>query len=669
MLAINDVWYANILVQDDCHAVILLCTPMLLDADLQFLKDFFSPNSPLQQTLATFQPRSSQLTMALAVAESINQQQHYLIEAGTGTGKTFAYLLPALLAHAPVIISTGTKHLQDQLLEKDLPTLAAVLPRTVKAVVLKGRNNYLCKHRLNLQVREGHFQFGPHREMFQHIVRWHQRTEKGDLNDIATASEQTPWWPAITSNTDNCLGKECPEIKDCFVYKNRKAALEADVVIINHHVLLANLALQREELSELLPKSAAVIVDEAHQLVDIVPQFFSDSVSTRHIQALMRDIELEHQAVGTDMPALDAVLQELLVLLHTFRQGFGESGQKQLWQQKPDHTVIDQANQTLVTALQKCGTALMAVAERSKGLDNCAKRAAKLEQQWRAMMSDSPINDISHWYETFKSHVQVTKTPLQIGDQFSQALQKMADSWVFTSATLTTDQQFHYFERQLGLASVKTLCLDSPFDYPRQALWYVPQHLPEPNDAAYPTAFLSVARQVLEASGGRAFVLFTSHKAMQQAAIGLKTLPYPVLLQGQAPKQVLLNQFRAANNAVLLGTQSFWEGVDVQGDALSCVIIDKLPFSVPTDPVHVGQIRALQAAGMNAFDHYHLPRAVITLKQGAGRLIRDVTDRGVLVVCDVRLIKRSYRRAFIKSLPPFKRTRDMKDVQAFFTQV
>lgn len=639
---------------------------MLLAADLQFLKDFFSSSSPLQQTLTTFQPRSSQLTMALAVAESINDKQHYLIEAGTGTGKTFAYLLPALLAHAPVIISTGTKHLQDQLLEKDLPTLQAVLPRAVKAVVLKGRNNYLCKHRLNLQVREGHFQFGPHRDMFQHIIRWNQRTEKGDLNDIATASEQTPWWPAITSNADNCLGKECPEIKDCFVYKNRKAALEADVVIINHHVLLANLALQREELSELLPKAAAVIVDEAHQLVDIVPQFFSDSVSTRHVQALMRDVEVECQAVGADMPALEVLLQDLLALLHSFRQCFGESGQKQLWQQIPEPLHFSQSNQALLTTLQQWAIALTAVAERSKGLDNCAKRAVKLEQQWRAMMTESPVNEISHWYETFKSHVHVTKTPLHIGDQFSQALQQMADSWVFTSATLTIDQQFAYFERQLGLAQIKTLCLDSPFDYPSQALWYVPEHLPEPNDSAYAAAFLSVARQVIEASGGRAFVLFTSHKAMQHAAIDLKTLPYPLLIQGQAPKQVLLNQFRAANNAVLLGTQSFWEGVDVQGEALSCVIIDKLPFSVPTDPVHVGQIKALQAAGLNAFDHYHLPRAVITLKQGAGRLIRDVTDRGVLVVCDVRLIKRTYRRAFIKSLPPFRRTRSLQDVQAFF---
>ncbi len=641
---------------------------MLLAADIAFLKAFFSDQSPLKASMANFRPRKSQLDMALAIVDAINNQQHYLIEAGTGTGKSFAYALPALLAHKPIIISTGTKHLQDQLLEKDMPILLPLLPRSPKVALLKGRNNYLCKHRLNLQVAEGHFQFGPHREIFQQIVRWHKRTENGDLNDLASPSEQTPWWPAITSTSDNCLGKECHEIGECFVYKNRKAALEADVVIVNHHVLLANLALQRDALGELLPQAAAVIVDEAHQLVDLVPQFFSETLSSRQLNELIRDTDAEQLVVGGDMPELSALLQTLLKLIADFRLCFGEGSHKHLWSERPNPSVINAANQALLSALERLGTYLNTVAERSKGLSNCAERAVKLSLAWKSLTCDVATEEVAHWYESYKTNIHITKTPLKIGDQFQKALLAMADSWVFTSATLTIDQQFHYFEQQLGLASIKTLLLDSPFDYAANALWYVPAHLPEPNAAHYPDAFLTVVRDVVSLSHGRAFVLFTSHKALQHAAIALKDLPYPLLIQGHAPKQVLLNQFRLEDNAILLGTQSFWEGVDVQGEALSCVIIDKLPFSVPNDPIHLSQISALTARGKNAFSHYHLPRAVITLKQGAGRLIRDQSDRGVLVVCDVRLITRGYRSAFIKSLPPFKRTRQLQDVAEFFKQ-
>lgn len=639
---------------------------MLLAADIDFLKTFFSTESPLKTQMPQFQPRLSQTTMALAIVDAINNKQHYLIEAGTGTGKTFAYALPALLSQQPIIISTGTKHLQDQLLEKDIPLLLPVLSRVPKVALLKGRNNYLCKHRLNLQVAEGHFQFGAHREIFQHIIRWHKRTDSGDLNDIAAPSEQTPWWPAITSTSDNCLGKDCPDIGECFVYKNRKAALEADVVIVNHHVLLANLAMQRDAMGELLPEAAAVIVDEAHQLIDLVPQFFSESLSSRQISELIRDIDIEQIAVGGDMPDLTLLLQQVLANLAALRQTFGEGSHKQLWLDRPNPSGIADSNTVLLASLEKLAVSLNAVAERSKGLANCAERTLKLHLAWRALTRESPLEEVAHWYETYKTHIHVTKTPLKIGNQFEQALVAMADSWVFTSATLTIDQRFDYYQRQLGLKSMKTVLLDSPFDYASNALWYVPEHLPEPNAPAYPDAFLRVVRDVVTCSQGRAFVLFTSHKALQQAALALKDLPYPLLIQGQSPKQVLLNQFRALANGILLGTQSFWEGVDVQGEALSCVIIDKLPFSVPNDPIHLSQIKALTEAGQNAFQHYHLPRAVITLKQGAGRLIRDQTDRGVLVVCDVRLITRAYRAAFIKSLPPFKRTRALADVQAFF---
>ncbi len=639
---------------------------MLLEADIAFLTAFFSNSSPLKARMPNFQPRQSQLDMALAIVDAINNKHHYLIEAGTGTGKSFAYVLPALLANEPIIISTGTKHLQDQLLEKDIPILVPLLPRDRKVALLKGRNNYLCKHRLDLQIAEGHFQFGPYRDIFQQIIRWNQRTEQGDLNDIASPSEHTPWWPAITSTADNCLGKECHAIGECFVYKNRKAALEADVVIINHHLLLANLALQRDALGELLPVAAAVIVDEAHQLVDLVPQFFSETISSRQINELIRDTDVEQLAVGRDMPELTALLQSLTKLTADLRLCFGDGSNKQLWEQRPNPSAIHSANKALLTALEHLGVYLTTVAERSKGLANCAERSLKLQLTWRNLSTEVVAEEIAHWYETYKSTIHITKTPLKIGNQFQKALLAMADSWVFTSATLTIDQQFHYFEQQLGLASMKTLLLDSPFDYARNALWYVPAHLPEPNVAHYADAFLTVVREVVTLSQGRAFVLFTSHKALQYASVALSDLPYPLLIQGQSPKQVLLKQFRVEANAILLGTQSFWEGVDVQGEALSCVIIDKLPFSVPNDPIHLSQLKILTSLGKNAFNHYHLPRAVITLKQGAGRLIRDQSDRGVLVVCDVRLITRGYRSAFIKSLPPFKRTRQLSDVADFF---
>lgn len=641
---------------------------MVSPEDLHFLEQCFSADSPLISTMPLFQPRPGQLAMAQAVAQAINTSSQYLIEAGTGTGKSFAYALPALLSDAPVIISTGTKHLQDQLIEKDLPLLLPHLPRSRKVVLLKGRNNYLCKHRLDLQVAEGHFQYGPHRDTLQQIIRWSKRTEHGDLNDIASPSEHTPWWPAITSTSDNCLGKECHAINDCFVYKNRKAALEADVVVVNHHVLLANLALQRDSLGELLPKACAVIVDEAHQLVDIVPQFFSETVSSRQLLELLRDCEAEQLAVGGDMPDLMRLLQQLQGALQALRLCFGADSHKSLWSERPSPEGIDAANTALLSQLEQFAAALGVVAERSKGLSNCLDRATRLHALWRTLSCEAPAEAVAHWYETYKTTLHITKTPLQIGEQFQQALLAMSPAWVFTSATLTVGQGFAYFEQQLGLTALNTLMLESPFDYARQALWCVPAHLPEPNAPAYSEAFLAVVRQVVAASCGRAFVLFTSHRALQHAALALQDLPYPLLVQGQSPKRVLLNQFRAQSNAVLLGTQSFWEGVDVQGEALSCVIIDKLPFSVPNDPIHLCQIKALQAAGQNAFQHYHLPRAVITLKQGAGRLIRDAQDRGVLVICDVRLITRSYRSAFIKSLPPFKRSRSLADVTAFFSE-
>ena len=685
---------------------------------------FFSEQSPLATEVASFRPRVQQRDMALAVAEAIRDNAILVAEAGTGTGKTFAYLVPALLAGGKVVVSTGTKNLQDQLFQKDLPMVRDALKAPVSVALLKGRSNYVCHYHLELAQSNGLFKTREDVKHLARIVNYAKITQSGDKSGLADVPENAPIWMHVTSTRDNCLGQECPQHGECFVLKARKEAMEADVVVVNHHLFFADVMLRDEGVAELLPACNTVIFDEAHQLPETASLFFGESLSTSQLFDLAQDARIEALTSAKDFAALPVACDELEKAGRDLRLAFKKEGRMaadataNIKDFAPALKVLGEKLKNLAGLLEK-------QAERSEGLENCWQRAQELVAMLRVWQqeeppppqpsdrttshSTSPSKDddqvagyhggrgsqaeaksespLSHrgraregestgvvrWLEVFHHSLQLNTTPLSIADIFKKQISGHPRAWIFTSATLAVKQNFSHYQHEMGLTEARTACWDSPFNYPEQALLYVPQNLPEPNTEGYTDAVVQAALPLIEASKGRAFLLFTSLRAMQrayeilQAEFDRKNLKYPLLLQGEGSRNELLTRFREHGNAVLLGSQSFWEGVDVRGEALSLVIIDKLPFAPPDDPVLAARISELNRQGRNAFMEFQLPRAIINLKQGAGRLIRDETDRGVLMICDPRLITKHYGKRIWQSLPPFKRTRDEAEALAFFT--
>jgi len=605
--------------------------------------------------------------MAEAVAAAIAGREHLVVEAGTGTGKTFAYLLPALRAGLKVIVSTGTRHLQDQLYGKDLPVLRAAFNFPARVALLKGRANYLCWHRLETAAGDGRkLSRRQHQELGQ-VRAWSGRTQSGDIAELGEVAEDSVIWPRVTSTVENCLGQECEYFQSCFVVKARRAALEADMVVINHHLLFADMVLREEGFGELLPGADAFIIDEAHQLPEVASLFFGTTLSSHQLRDLARDVRTEHLREAGDMQDLPDAAGQLEQLVPRLRLALGQAERRAPWAEVAQSAELQDLLRQLAVVMQQLAGWLEYAAERGKGLDSCRQRALLLLQRLE-MLQSHEAGEAIHWFETQRTAFRLNLTPLNIAPMFSACLEGLASAWVFTSATLAIgNSNFSHFTAQLGLEDARLLQLESPFDYRNNALLYLPDDMPDPNQPAYVDAVVACAREVLAASRGRAFLLFTSHAALQAAAAQLRdTLSYPLLVQGEAPRRDLLARFRDLGNAVLLGTSSFWEGVDVRGEALSCVLIDKLPFGSPGDPVLQARIEALRKQGANPFMQHQLPAAVIALKQGIGRLIRDRTDRGVLVVCDPRLRTRSYGRIFLGSLPDMPRTRSINDVQTFF---
>ncbi len=636
------------------------------------IEQIFAPDGLLAQQIAGFRYRPQQSEMAQAVALLLDEGGVLVVEAGTGTGKTFAYLAPALRSRLKIIVSTGTKNLQDQLFHRDLPLLRDALGIPVRTALLKGRSNYLCHYRLERATLSPRGRTPEARQLLSLVDTWVSKTRSGDLAELTELPEDAPILPLIVSHNDNCLGQECPHLSRCHLLEARKAAQEADLVVINHHLLCADFALKKDGFGELLPDADAIIVDEAHQLPEVAGDFFGQGISGRQLTELCRDAELEYQREAGDVPEF---LQRTAVLekqVRDLRLLLGLENRRSAWREIEDDTLIQEQMDRLREALHQLEKALQALAERGKGLDAMASRATALLTDWDAIFrqSDDGAEDI-RWFETFSQGFRFNRTPLDIAEVFSTAMERSPASWVFTSATLAVGNNFAHFERQLGLNPDQAHCWDSPFDYSGQALWYVPRGLPEPSDRDYTKAVVEVSVPVLEASQGRAFLLFTSHRALREAAKELEArLDFPLFIQGNLPKVELLNRFRTSGNGVLLGTASFWEGVDVKGEALSCVIIDKLPFESPGDPVLQARLEAMRRRQQNPFYDHQLPKAALTLKQGAGRLIRDADDRGVLVVCDPRLLKRNgYGQIFLDSMPPFARTRVLADVQAFFANL
>ena len=634
---------------------------------------FFSDQSPLASGVAAFRPRAQQREMALAVAEAIRDNAILVAEAGTGTGKTFAYLVPALLAGGKVIISTGTKNLQDQLFQKDLPTVRDALKAPVSMALLKGRANYVCHYHLERAQSEGRFVTREDTRHLAKIAKYAKVTQSGDRSGLADVPENAPVWMQVTSTRDNCLGQECPQHKECFVLKARKEAMEADIVVVNHHLFFADVMLRDEGVTELLPAVNTVIFDEAHQLPETASLFFGESISTSQLADLARDTRLEGVASAKDFTALPTATDALEKAARDFRLVFKQAEGRMPASATESLKDFSGALRTLTEKLAHLNGLLESQAQRSEGLEKCWQRGLELMGKIKAWREEeAEAGGFVRWLEIFHHSVQLNTTPLSIAEIFAKQIGGHPRAWIFTSATLAVKQNFSHYQSEMGLLEARTACWDSPFNYPEQALLYVPQEMPDPNSPGYTEAVVQAALPLIEASRGRAFLLFTSLRAMQRAheiltaEFDRRGLTYPLMLQGEGSRNELLSRFREHGNAVLLGSQSFWEGVDVRGEALSLVIIDKLPFAHPDDPVLAARIAELNKQGRNAFMEYQLPRTIINLKQGAGRLIRDETDKGVLMICDPRLISKHYGKRIWQSLPAFKRTRDEAEAVGFF---
>lgn len=631
-------------------------------SDVSYL---LSEDGPFAKLVPGFAAREQQQEMAERVAAALEKGEHLIAEAGTGTGKTFAYLVPALLSQSKVLISTGTKNLQDQLFHKDLPIVRKALAVPATVALLKGRANYLCLHRLDLAEQEGHFRTP---EMASSVIRireWSARTSSGDIAEMSSISEEDLIWSSVTSTSDNCLGSDCSYFDNCHLVEARRQAQAADVVVINHHLLFADMMLREDGFAELLPQADAIIVDEAHQLAEVASSFFGESLSGNQLLELARDSESEYITEINEDPNFIRIASVLQKLTKDLRLAFGMEQRRADWQSIARDKEFIKAVLAVSEQLEKLAKQLKPLAERSKGLESCYERCVILRSRFSKLTTEVPDDHI-HWFETHRRSFTLHITPFDISEIFNSQMQTMQVAWMFTSATLTVANNFDHFKQRLGIETDNTVVWDSPFDYSQQAVMYVPESLPEPTAPEYTEAVVKKALPIIEACQGGVFFLFTSHKALQQAAELLDSeLDVPLMVQGDKPRDVLLSEFRNHGNAVLLGTSSFWEGVDVRGEALTCVIIDKLPFASPGDPVLKARIDNMRKQGGNPFMDYQLPTAVITLKQGAGRLIRDVNDRGVLMLCDPRLITKSYGKIFLDSLPKMMKTRNQQKVEGF----
>ncbi|CAJ0709157.1 putative ATP-dependent DNA helicase YoaA [Ralstonia thomasii] len=665
------------------------------DAHHAELSTLFADDGTLAKGIEGYRPRSAQLTMAQAVANAIEAADSIIVEAGTGTGKTYAYLVPAMLWGGKVIVSTGTKNLQDQLFLRDIPTVRKALNAPVSVALLKGRANYVCHYHVERASQNGRLFSRQDAAWLRQINLFLKTTKTGDKAELASVPENAPVWNLVTSTRDNCLGSDCAYYKDCFVMRARKEAQQADVVVVNHHLFFADVMLKDTGMAELLPAANTIIFDEAHQLPETATLFFGETISTNQILELARDSVAEglsHARDAVDWVAIAAPLERAARDLRlVFRQDGSRLSIKQIDNDaalaKPFYEVLPKLEQ----ALSDFTGALEAQAERAETIEQCHRRAVALCEKLEAWVDPKPpkapkkegddegkeggsaaaVDERVRWVEVFANSVQLHLTPLSIAPIFSRQRAGQPRAWVFTSATLSVRGNFTHYAAQLGLDRDRSMTLDSPFDYASQGLLYVPRDLPQPSDPRFTDAVLDATLPLIEAAGGKTFLLCTTLRAVNRAAERLtdefaqRGWDFPLLVQGQASRTELLDRFRTLGNAVLVGSQSFWEGVDVRGEALSLVVIDKLPFAPPDDPVLSARMEALEKKGLSPFAVHQLPHAVITLKQGAGRLIRSETDRGVLMICDPRLVEKNYGRQIWQSLPPFKRTREAETAAEF----
>jgi len=640
---------------------------------LSSLPEIFSPDGPLARAIGGYRVRDQQVEMAERIAAAIKSCSVFIAEAGTGTGKTFAYLVPALKSGGKVIVSTGTKTLQDQLFNKDLPMVRDALKAPVKIALLKGRANYVCPYHLERALADGRFLTREDAADARRISVFAKVTHTGDKAECLEVNESSPVWGHATSTRENCLGQDCPDYKDCFVMLARREAMAADLVVVNHHLFFADVMLRDEGMAELLPACNTVIFDEAHQLPEVATLFFGETVSTAQVLDLARDSRAEGLTSARDCLDLQSATRELEKVAKDLRLAVGLDSGRFSYGQLLEKPEFAPALKLLEDEVSGFAAILETQAERSEGLEKCWQRATELLRQighWQSNADDGYVR----WGEAYTHSLQLNTTPLDVANIFRKQMGGHPRAWIFTSATLAVRGQFHHYCAELGLGDPESACWQSPFDYGKQALLYAPLGMPEPNSMGYTDAVVDAAFPAVKAAGGGAFFLCTSLRAMRRTHELLKArledegLDMPLLIQGEGSKNDLLQRFRHLGNAILVGSQSFWEGVDVRGEALSLVVIDKIPFAPPDDPVLSARIEQMKQQGRNAFIEYQLPRAVINVKQGAGRLIRDEDDTGVLMICDPRLISKPYGRQVWQSLPPMKRTKELNDVLNFFAR-
>ena len=647
------------------------------------LQQFFGPGGLLSRTHPAYEFRRGQLLMAQAVEQALQEQRHLVVEAGTGTGKTLAYLVPALRSGKRVIISTGTKNLQEQLYFKDIPFLEhALYPNgegRLSVCYMKGRNNYLCRKRLYDLTAQPILNGLQEIEQFGTISAWETATETGDRAEIAGLPEASMLWPKLDARSETCLFQKCSQYDRCFITEMHRRASESDIIIVNHHLFFADLAikLQAEGAPDagILPDCGTVIFDEAHELEDVASGYFGISVSNLRVEDLARDVEASLQRNRSLSAALSGALRSLrersqffFSLLPPGDNRFAFDGRREFLEENGDEFL------GLSQALVRLASEISAMPEKPEESFTFVRRADELRVQLSFLMESEQANTV-FWIERRggrgagqgRQNVFLQATPIDVSPILKETLFARMDSVVLTSATLAVREGFEYIEKRLGVEHARSSVLPSHFDYESQVVLYIPPDLPDPRTPQFGSLAADRIRQLLEITRGRAFVLFTSYSQMNDIYERLLgQLDYPVLRQGDAPKNALLEEFRLTPNAVLFGTSSFWQGVDVQGEQLSCVIIDRLPFAVPSDPVVAARVKAIDADGGNAFFDYQVPSAVITLKQGFGRLIRSLHDRGLLVLLDNRVLKKRYGQVFLDSLPAYTRTTDIKDVEEFF---
>ncbi len=629
------------------------------------ISKIFSSDGELSKNIKGFKPRAEQLEMAQSVGYAIQNKRPLVVEAGTGTGKTFAYLAPALIAGKKTIISTGSKNLQDQLFSRDLPAIKKALNYSGKIALLKGRSNYLCLERLDQVIAQGVLGDKSVLADLSKVRKWNNATKTGDLTECIELAEDSPILPQLTSTAESCLGTDCPNYAECYVAQARKKALNADLVVVNHHLFFADMAVKESGFGELIPNAEVIIFDEAHQLPDIASQYFGQSLTSRQLFDLCKDINIVYRTELKDMPQLGTTADTLLKVIQDFRLLLGEGNQRGNWRELFKQSAVKKSVELLQEKIEFLSEVIKIALGRSQTLDSIFERTESIKNQL-IRLCDTAIVGYCYWYESMGRQFALHITPLTVADKFGEQLNNKEAAWIFTSATLEVGGTFNHFCQRLGIEEAEQKILHSPFDYPNQSLLCVPRYLPATNQNNTLQALGEMLLPIIEANKGRCFVLCTSYLMMRGLAEYFReNSELSILLQGEMPKAKLLEQFIQETHSVLVATSSFWEGVDVRGDALSLVIIDKLPFTAPDEPLLKARIEDCRLQGGDPFNDIQIPEAVITLKQGVGRLIRDVTDRGAVIICDNRLVMRNYGETFLKSLPNSTRTRDLNKVVQF----